>query len=82
MTNTGQSCLSGPAEVINYIGDSLLSLIENVEGTDMSDSSFPCEERYMLPSFYLLYGDYWFEVMPEDYTVATDEDLDECAFCL
>lgn len=32
MTDTGQSCLSGPPEIIEYINEKLFSLIENPEG--------------------------------------------------
>ena len=80
MTDTGQSCLSGPAVLMNYIGDTLLSLIENIQGEDLSDATFDCGSSNNLPSFYLLYGDYWFEVRREDYVAQNTEG--KCFLCL
>ena len=62
MTDTGQSCLSGPADIIYYIGDSLISLLETADSSEIDEMTFECSEREKLPSFYLLYGDYWFQV--------------------
>ena len=32
-----------------------------------------------LPSIWFLYGDYWMEVRPEDYTMSVTDD--KCSFC-
>ena len=42
---------------------------------------FQCEERNYLPSFFLLVGDHWFEILPRDYAVQITES-GICAFCL
>ena len=62
ITDTGQSCLSGPAKVVDHIGNTLISLLETVDADNIEEAWFKCKERTNLPSFYLLYGDYWFEV--------------------
>ena len=35
-----------------------------------------------LPSFEMLYGGYWFEVLPEDYIVEVSNDGKWCSLCL
>ena len=79
MTDTGQSCISGPKFVMNYIGYMLFSLIEDPWGTDLEEGWFKCNERTKLPNFWLLYGGYWMEVRSEDYII--EMDWGYCALC-
>ena len=81
-TDTGTSCIIGPQDYIQWILNVLIDMLGSSQSSSKWGTVFDCSEVSNLPSFYLLFGDYWFEVMPEDYTVATDKDLDECAFCL
>ena len=61
ITDTGQSCLSGPAKIVNQIGETLIRLLTTADSGNIEEAWFECRERNILPSFYLLYGDYWFE---------------------
>jgi len=80
LTDSGSSLISGPyAEVmgIRKILKTYLSTFYNVSGWG---PIFPCSDRSNMPNFYLSYGDYWFQVRPEDYAVKIDWTYDECAF--
>lgn len=43
---------------------------------------FKCRHAKDLPSFHLLYGGYWFEVLPEDYLIEVSYDGRWCAICI
>ena len=81
-TDTGTSCIIGPKDYVDWILSTLTDQLTSSSSSVKWGTVFACSEVNHLPSFYLLYGDHWFIVTPEDYTVATDQDLDECAFCL
>ena len=73
MTDTGSSCIIGPPRTIDYITRTILSTSDSVKnGPDIEFSSkktktFNCSDKSKMPSFDLLFGDYWFKVNPEDY---------------
>lgn len=81
-TDTGTSCLIGPKDYVDWILDTLMDMLTTSKASVKWGTVFSCSEVSSLPSFYLLFGEHWFEVLPEDYTVATDGEMDECAFCL
>ena len=45
---------------------------------------FSCDDynASKLPSFEMLWGDYWFEVLPEDYVVKINTSTNQCSLCL
>ena len=81
-TDTGTSCIIGPQDYIKWILETLEDILVSSQSSLKWGTIFDCQEINSLPSFYLLFGGYWFEVLPKDYTVVTDSNLDECAFCL
>lgn len=83
ITDTGNSCIYGPSLYIQYLRDKIASLIpQTEEGTAGSwDFYFDCALRSSLPSFFLLFGEHWFEVSPYDYAPNVNTG-DRCALCL
>ena len=56
---------------MDYIRNTILNLIPNVETHTSWDYQFDCADSTAtaLPSFELHFGGYWFEVLPEDYVI-------------
>ena len=80
-TDTGTSCIYGPSLMIAYIKDLIMPMIPDLTDASNWGYTFDCGIRSSLPSFWLLYGDYWFEVTPEDYVVEVNVN-NVCALCL
>ena len=80
-TDSGTSCIVGPTEYLNWIISHLVSMLSTYTMHSKWGFVFQCAEKYLMPSFYLLVGDHWFEVRADDYIVQiTASGL--CAFCL
>ena len=80
ITDTGASCLIGPSEYVDIIYNSILAQTSvNVEDDGWGDI-FWCSDIPNLPSFYLNFGGYWFEVKAEDYSIEVATDI--CAMCI
>ena len=70
LTDTGSSCIIGPAEEADVILRNIVSQIDKVYEDDGWGYIFNCPaDDSDLPSFEFLYGGYWFEVLPEDYLI-------------
>lgn len=79
-TDTGTSCIQGPSLMIQFIKDTILEQLPEYYKDAFWGELFDCDHREELPSFWLLFGSYWFEVRPEDYAVkATLSGL--CTLC-
>ena len=82
LTDTGSSCIHGPGPYIRYLKDTILSQVSaTTETVDSWEHYFDCDERSSLPSFYLLFGEHWFEVSPYDYAPEVNTG-NRCALCL
>ena len=62
IADTGTSCIMGPSLYLDWIMSHLLSLMTSYAFDDNYGYLFSCYEKDWMPSFYLLVGDYWFEV--------------------
>jgi len=88
ITDTGSSCIVGPSGEIDYIKNTILNVIAETTTVETHagwDYLFECPSSLDgLPSFEMLYGGYWFEVLPEDYLidVSLASDGSVCALCL
>ena len=80
-TDSGTSCIMGPSLMIRYIKDTVLDLLPRYYQDLFWSELFDCDFREYLPSFYLLFGNHWFEVRPEDYAVEVTLN-GMCALCL
>ena len=49
--------------------NTILNLSDTVQYDSSWDYLFDCDDASLMPSFELLYGGYWFEVLPEDYII-------------
>ena len=72
LTDTGSSCIVGPSGEADVIMRNILSVVE--QSTKLYVDAgwnyiFSCPDVSTLPSFELIYGGYWFEVLPEDYLI-------------
>ena len=80
ITDTGSSCLIGPSEYVDIIYNSILAQTSvSVEDPSWGDIYW-CSDIPNLPSFYLNFGGYWFEVKAEDYSIEVATDI--CAMCI
>ena len=80
VTDTGTSCIIGPWAEVKQIEYHILSHLEGpVYDDDYWTYTFRCSDLKNLPSFEMLYGGYWFEVLPEDYVI--DIGLNSCTLC-
>ena len=84
LTDTGSSCIIGPAAMVDYFKNTILNTIPKVETHSSWDYQFDCSDAptSSMPSFELLYGGYWFEVLPEDYIIEFNSSSKKCAVCL
>ena len=80
-TDTGSSCILGPPHMIEYIKSGILYSITETYANGFWQQLFPCSEIDNLPTFWLLFGDHWFEVRPEDYAVQVTAS-GKCALCI
>ena len=69
LTDTGSSCIIGPSYQLTPIMNTILNLSDTVTRDNSWDYLFDCDDAALMPSFELLYGGYWFEVLPEDYII-------------
>lgn len=72
ITDTGSSCIVGPSAEVDYITNTILTEIaktKTVEAHNGWGALFECPVIADMPKFELMYGGYWFEVLPEDYLV-------------
>ena len=86
ITDTGTSCILGPRRYMKYIRSVILNKFSSDNRLRFSswkrDYIFDCSLADEMPSFDLLYGDYWFQVNPEDYVVNWYVDGSKCSLCL
>jgi len=87
ITDTGSSCIVGPSGEVDYIRNTILTEIaktKTVEAHNGWDALFECPDLAGMPKFELMYGGYWFEVLPEDYLVDVGnvQDGSVCALCI
>lgn len=68
-TDTGTSCIMGPSLMIKHIKDTIKGELPRYYLDDYWGELFDCDYRKEMPSFWLLFGSYWFEVRPEDYAI-------------
>ena len=80
-TDSGTSCIVGPSLYVDWIIEHLSGLLSSYTMHPSWGHIFYCSEKYLMPSFYLMYGGHWFEVRPEDYVVRVTS-TGYCAFCL
>ena len=78
ITDTGTSCIYGPYSAVNTLKTEIESAVQG----NIDDGIFDCSERENLPTFELLFGEYWFEILPEDYVVPIFEDGSGCMVCM
>lgn len=73
ITDTGSSCIVGPASEVDFIVNTIIGVVNGLVSDLTEDSGwgyvFTCPNVADLPKFELMYGGYWFEVLPEDYLV-------------
>ena len=69
ITDTGSSCLVLPNNIYNFIIEWLLQYLSDPDYDSGWGYIFSCDTLSELPTIDLLYGGYWFEVLPEDYVV-------------
>ena len=72
ITDTGSSCIVGPAEEVDYIYNTIIAAVAETTVVYEHDSwghIFSCPAENTLPKFEFLFGGHWFEVLPEDYLV-------------
>lgn len=75
-TDSGTSCLIVPNDYFNWIIDNL----EEYTDKGLTVGYYvACSERTKLPSIWLLYGGYWFEVRQEDFVT---ESKGNCYICI
>lgn len=85
LTDTGSSCIIGPSGEADAIINNILNELDEVfKDFGREDYYFLCPNNDDLPSFSLLFGGYWMEVLPEDYIVdiSTAEDRTWCTICI
>ena len=80
-TDSGTSCIVGPSLYVKWIIEHLSGLLTSYTMHESWGHIFYCSEKYLMPSFYLMFGGHWFEVRPEDYVVKVTS-TGYCAFCL
>ena len=80
LTDTGTSCIIGPSGPVGTIREWILSTSLTVEDNDQWGQLFDCTDVDNMPKFELLYGGYWFEVLPEDYV--TQVTTSKCSVCI
>ena len=81
ITDTGSSCILGPPEPVATIRSWILGTASTVQEDDQWEQLFDCSEIANMPKFEILFGDYWFEVLPEDYVTDIERD-NLCSVCI
>lgn len=81
LTDTGSSCIVGPRASIEPIQTTIYNKITNKVANSNWDYIFSCSQINNLDSFFLQYGDYWFEIRPQDYIVPLNA-FGTCGLCL
>ena len=82
ITDSGSSAISGPEAEVEGMKTLLKTyLTDYTEDSDWG-ALFYCSERSNLPNFYMAYGDYWFQVRPEDYATCVNWTDDVCGFTI
>ena len=80
MTDTATSCIIGPPVELQPIIYSILNKADKVWALSGWDYAFYCRQTDNLPSFELLYGGYWMEVLPKDYVIEISPNV--CSICI
>ena len=82
-TDTTSSCISGPAAEVDFITAALSDVLD-VYDYDVAEAfsyAFDCDPNIdSFRSIYLLFGDSWFELRPEDYLY--NGGRGRCGFCI
>lgn len=72
-TDSGTSCLIAPAVEYNFIIEALLDVIKSTSNLSFDDDwgwTFNCRGNWdNMPIIEVLFGGYWFEILPEDYII-------------
>ena len=69
-TDTASSCISGPAEEVDFITAALSDVLDyyDYDVAEVFTYAFDCDRNLdSFRSIYLLFGDSWFELRPKDY---------------
>lgn len=74
--------MRGPKNYIDWIESQLLLLIGAYSESASWGYTFSCQNIGLLPNFWLLFGDHWFEVRSADYIVKVNTAGTACALCL
>jgi len=82
ITDSGSSCIALSKYVYDYVIGRLLDSLSYYEYDNVYGWGylFYCSDVPNLPTFDVLFGDYWLEVMVDDYVVNFDGNT--CAFCI
>lgn len=81
LTDTGTSCIIGPADAVFSIRNQILNTVESVVTDAKWDYTFDCSEAPKMPNFELLYGGFWMTVTPDDYVIELSNDGLTCGLC-
>jgi len=83
LTDTGSSCIIGPAEEADRILKLIVTRLPKVYENDGWGYIFECPANYSdLPMFEFLYGGYWMEVHPDDYIIDVSANGTWCSVCI
>ena len=80
ITDTGSSCLSLPESVYSFVVRKLVEYLSYTEYDTYWGYIFYCSEVPLLPTMDILFGDYWFEVLVDDYVI--DFGGGVCGMCI
>ena len=83
LTDTGTSCIIGPADEVDVIRNSILETMDIVYADTNWSYVFACPADYStMPAFDFLFGGYWLNVLAEDYIIDVSTDGSWCSLCL
>ena len=83
LTDTGTSCIIGPADEVDVIRNSILETMDIVYEDTNWGYIFACPADYStMPAFDFLFGGYWLNVLAEDYIIDVSTDGSWCSLCL
>ena len=80
ITDTGSSCLSLPGDLYNFVIRKLVQYLSYTEYDQYWGYLFYCTDVTSLPSMDILFGDYWFEVLVDDYVINFGNNV--CGMCI
>lgn len=79
LTDSGTSCTYFPEPYFSVILDAIKAELPNWFLDQYGDVGLPCEEMRNAPTISFEMGDYWFEMLPEDYVI---DMWGQCWLCL